>query len=708
MKIHIDFETYSELSVTQVGSWAYSKHPSTDGLCMSWRTDDDHGFWINENRPGPIIDPATKEPKLNLRVLFNRASLLRLFNLIEDRRNTVHAHNVFFEKCIWWHIFQVKHGWPAIDIKQWRCTAAKAAACAIPRALEDAGPALRLPIIKDSEGHKVMLKLTRKGKGTFEEWETLYKYCEQDTLAEQCLDEALPDLPPKELRVWQVDQDMNARGIPVDVEGAKKAIHMIKNWTGQLNEEISTLTNGNVTAATQRDRLKAWMEDYQGIRLANTKAENLDYLLSINYFDKRPKAKRAVEILRSLGKSSTAKYETIVERAHDGVLHDTSMYHGGTTGRFTAKGFQHQNLVRGGLKDMELAWATIHKHYDDPETIELFYGDVMKFLSHAVRGVIRAEDGTKLYCGDFSAVETCVIFWLAGEERGLEILRNPLLDIYLDMASDIYGRLITKEDAKSKEGDDARQLGKRAILGLGFGMGFIKYLMTCHTYKMYFDKKLIDSILSQEEQLRISKDLTGEFWWPRIEAMGFGMDDLPELTFSKFIVDRYRTKYQAVVQLWEDTEDAMKEAIRQPEKVFSAGKCKWKYSKNFKHGIEFLMCQLPSTRVLYYPFPLLTRDGVTFMGVDGETHQWRREGIYGGKAVENETQAVARDALVDSMDRTDRHAYYDLRMTVHDELAAQSARGDVKEFNELISVVPSWAPGLPLAAKSWAGVRYRK
>lgn len=694
MIIWIDFETYSELDLNEVGPWVYSRHHSTEILCLSWRTLEESGIWVSETRPDSVTD------YLPLRRLFNAPALKRLFALILDRSNLVEAHNAFFEKCIWWNIGQDQFFWPSIAETQWRCSAAKAAACALPRSLEDAGRALSLNAIKNMAGHRVMLKLSKPIKPTGrkkiirphpkEDWETLYSYCEDDTKAEQALSTSLPDLTPRELRIWQMDQRVNLRGIPCDVIGAQHAVNLATQWTDALSEELAIITEGRADRATQKQRVLAWLQD-QGVLIENMQGNTLDALAP-----KLPdgNAKRVVEIMRSIGHSSIAKYQTLVASSSGGRLHDTLMYSGAVpTGRWTAKRFQPQNLPRADMREMEFAWSLIHS--GDLEMIRLLYGDPMTFLSHAIRGVIRASKG-KLFSGDYSAVETRVLFWLAQEFLGLAIFLAGE-DIYLDMAQSIYGRPVTKAD------DDARQLGKRAILGLGFGMGYIKFLITCRTYKMKFSVEFIRAVVPREDLVRIATWIK-EKDWHRCATAGLTRADLPELTLMKFIVDRYRTRYsETVCKLWRDMENAAKAAVQHPNKMFVAGRCGWSYD-----GSRFLTAELPSRRRLYYPFPELDDDGLTHMGVDAKTTQWVRERTYGGKLTENAVQAVARDLLADAMVRLERAPNYDLVLSVHDEAIAESDNGTVDEFTGIISEVPEWAYGLPVKADSWSAVRYRK
>ncbi len=713
MIVHIDFETHSELDLLKVGAWVYSRHPSTRILCLSWRTTDAHGIWVSENIPADHVP---------LQRLFNKPALDRLFKLIATPGTLVEAHNVFFEKCIWWNIAEAQMFWPSIQMDQWRCSAAKAATCGLPRALGDAGRAMHLDVTKDESARRVMLKLSRTAKGTKEEWDTLYKYCENDTAAEQALSEALPDLSPDELEMWQIDQEMNLRGIPCDTAGAQKAITILSAWTTALNEELSKITDGRVTKATQRQCLLPWMQE-NGAAIYDTQADTIDALLK--HGDALlPQVRRAAEILQGIGRSSTAKYITLVVSSENDVMRDTQMYHGAGTGRWTARRFQPHNIPRGNIKAMDFAWQLVHEVAI--EDIQLLFGDIMKFLSHAIRGVIRAEDGYLLYCGDYAAIETRVLFWIANELSALAVLSRPDGDMYLELASDIYGRKVTKKE------EQARQLGKQATLGLGFRMGYVKFLLTCRKYKIKFTLKQIAEIVPPQQHAEIAQWIS-EKDWGRCQAAGMTLDDLPELTLMKFVVDRYRLKFKDTVgKLWEEVENAAKAAVQMPGRRFWAGKCVWEMWK------EFLRVRLPSGRFLYYPFPELEEksDGyrpkdcvlkeivdrrlvklpfsglnrfeLSYMGEDSQTRQWVRERTYSGKITENIVQATARDVMCDGIRRNKKAGIYELLMLVHDEIVTQSKRGNLEEFNAVISVAPEWAPTLPMKAESWCGVRYKK
>lgn len=746
--VWIDFEAYSELDITEVGAIPYAQHSSTERLCMSWRTDTESGFWVSEDIPnGP-------EEFVPLHRLFNTASLNRLFKILSNPAVLVEAHNVMVERTLWnWHgVFF--DDWPEIAFERWRCSAAKAAACALPRGLGDLGRALGLDIVKDEEtGSRLMSKLTRPGKdgkrqrATKEEWEDFYRYCEQDTAAERAASKAIPDLSPMELRVWQMDQRTNMRGFRVDVEGARHAIRIAEAWTDEKNGELRTIcassANGEepkkqtVERATQRDRLKAWLGS-QGVYMPNMKANTID--AAVLQAPPGP-AKDALVILRSIGRSSISKYTKLEECQRGGRLFDMMKYHGAATGRWTAEKFQPHNTPRGKIKDMPAAFHDIKTL--TIEEIKKKHGDPMTLLSHAVRGVIIPDDDWMLHCGDYSAIETRVNFWFAGELEGLAMFARGE-DVYCDMASTIYARLITKLMADAnKEDAEARQLGKQAILGLGFQMSYVKFLITCRVYKMKFSAEVIRKIVPRDEIIRLKAEITKEYEWDRCANMGMTPADIPELILMRFVMERYRERYaKTVVALWAAIEEAAKLAVKNPGKAYTAGKigkvkfyCKQsggftrKWDKTIEKvdgfGIKgdfvtkpmaFLCAELPSGRRLFYPDPEIEetknrsgtiRETLSFMGVHSTTKQWVREDTYGGKLTNNVVQGTARDYMAEAKVRTESSPFQ-LLLSIHDEVITQAKVVDVPAFNNLISEAPVWAVGLPVKADCWAGTRYYK
>jgi DNA polymerase len=291
----------------------------------------------------------------------------------------------------------------------------------------------------------------------------------------------------------------------------------------------------------------------------------------------------------------------------------------------------------------------------------------MDALSQGLRGAIIAGPGAQLYVADYSAIEARVVMWLAGQEDALDIFRRGE-DIYLDMATTIYHRVCTKSDAQE------RQLGKATILGCGFQMGASRFVDTAALYGITIDED-----------------------------------------FSKGVVDAYRNKYPKVKTLWYDMEQTAVDALHRDNEGIpvECGKVEWLLDG------RFLYCVLPSGRRLAYPNPQLTprktpwgetRMQLSFMGVDMHTHQWTRQSTYGGKLVENVTQAVARDVLAEALTRLEATGRYRPVLSVHDEIIAESSskQSSVAAYEAIVTKNPGWADGLPIAAEAWHGTRYRK
>ena len=319
MKLFLDFETRSVADLKKTGTWRYAEDPSTDVLCLAYAFDDKPVvLWPKWRYQDESAEIASDCFELKQAVLSGAE---------------LHAHNAFFERAIWENIMVKKYGWPPVKHKQWRCTAARAAALALPRSLESCANALGLPIRKDQAGKRVMMKLCKPKwdkDGEFYTWhenpddlQTLYKYCMNDVEVERALDTRLKELSENELKVWQLDQKINERGILVDTTLVEKAKKVIEVYTTDLTFELQTITNGEVETATQRDRMIAWLNKNSGEFKTLTKADVKDALkVKTLYKDLR----RVLEIRQELSKTSTAKYKAITDAVcSDGRLRDLLM-----------------------------------------------------------------------------------------------------------------------------------------------------------------------------------------------------------------------------------------------------------------------------------------------------------------------------------------------------------------------------------------------
>lgn len=757
----VDFETRSACDILTQGAWKYSLHPSTELMCLyvklpGWP---EARGWV----PRKEFSWGVQEER-------GRDVLMALFDWIAGG-GLIEAHNVFFERAIWLNVCRAL-GWPEVPEAQWMCSAAKACMYSIPRSLGMACSALQLPIQKDGEGRKAMLKLCKPRKprkaelealrqlelaredldcareteleeslrqsgysgGYFwhdgpEDLEVLYRYCGTDVDSEHGLSEALPDLPDHELRIWRMDQAMNLRGVLSDVKLAKAALRLVDRVAAQMNRELATITGIEDLRASQRATVKGWLAD-QGVALPDTTGKTLDDWAAKEDFRRdKPHCHRVIVIMREVNRTSTAKYEAVIQMAAaDGRIRDLMMYHGANTGRWSGKGLQPHNFPRGSIKDMDLAVEVLMT--EDVELIRLLYGEVIETLSGALRGVLVASEGREFMVADYAAIEARVIAWLAHADQALEVFRSGKC-IYMDMATDIYGYPVTD---KKKQADE-RQMGKQAILGLGFGMGFVTFLLTCRKYGIEFTKDQARRIVGPRWTELV--DYMERYFFPerfadeagmtaarkngatrrrRIDKAGLVLADvIHELVLMKHIVDAYRKKYPMIVQMWEDVEQAAVAAIRAPGRRVESklGRCA------FVVEGRFLKCYLPSGRALHYCDPKIAmrktpwgddKPVILFMGVNPLTKQWSVQDTYGGKLVENITQAVARDLMAEAMVAADESDLYEVILSVHDELIAEvdEGLGSVEEFEELMSRTPRWADGCPVAAEGWRGKRYRK
>jgi len=699
--------------------------------------------------------------------------LIELFLWVKDG-NYVEAHNAWFERGIWYNIMQAKHQWPEIPADRWMCSAAKAAAHSLPRALDDVGDALHLEVRKDDIGHKLIQRLciprkSRKadriawarqhapcqvceGVGKMpkfrkdgsrakkdgrcpacagdgfeagvavpempllwnedkDEYQVFFDYCRQDVLAEEAVSNRLGDLNPVEQEIYLLDQTMNERGYHLDKDAIDAAFDLIDVECADLNLELKALTEGRVEKATQRQKMMDWFEQ-EGLELEDTQKETIDELLNCSLEStyeshplRNPKIRRGLELMKVLGRSSTAKYVKMRDwYCPDGRAHGGLLYHGASTGRWSGQGVQPHNFVKGKVPDMELAWATLKSR--DRELIAKLtdskgkpLGTVMDVLAQALRGAITATPGKMLYVADYAAIEARVVLWLAEDYDALDVFKQGK-DIYCEMASTIYKRLINK-----KEHPDERQLGKVAILGLGFQMGAAKFVDSAAGYGI----KLL-----QDHWCAECGEPTGLHWKQDDdhEFVFLPADNPDEITAAK-VVKAYREKFWRVKNMWRDQEDAAIAATLYSDGAeYPAGRVSW-FTDN-----GFLYCKLPSGRCLGYPEPRVEKHmtswgqekaTLTFMGVNPLNRQWQRQKTYGGSLVENITQAVARDLMAEAVMRCEQSGKWEPVLTVHDELIAEGPAGlDVKEFEHLMAATPPWAAECPVDAEGWSGFRYRK
>ena len=656
MRVHIDFETRSEVDIWKAGAWIYSAHPSTKVQCIAFARENEEVLLIPKDEVA----------------MSNRMTMLEV--LVHDPTVIFVAHNAFFERSIWLNIMTKKLGWEPIPLRRWRCTQAKALAYGLPKGLEKSANALGAEQRKDKTGRQIMLRMckplpNKKGEIIYDEdpehYKTLYEYCRQDVRVERDLDTALPDLSDAEQEIWFYDQLINTRGVQVDMPTVKKFIDILEAKTNSLNKELVALTAGAITKGTQVASM---------LKFLNAGGANMTSLNKQSVADAIKEGlltKDQIQILRlrqQLGKSSLAKYAKLVAAVDDqGVLRDSYVYHGASTGRWGGKLVQLQNLPKNKAEvDTDVAIDTLATH--GYPAVEMIYpGNLMEVLSSCIRGLFVPASGKEMYVVDYGAIEARIVMWLSGETQGLKEFeatdRGTDEDIYVKMAQRIYNNSnLTKANNPGE-----RQLGKQAILGCGYGMGAPKFQATCAGYG-----------------IQISE---------------------PD---AKRIVDLYRSTYFNVKNYWTDMERTVLNAYQNPGKPQDLGNVRWIYIKER----DAVFCKLPSGRILTYLEPKMVENkfgGMSLSFMTEVTSQWVRRDTYGGLLVENITQAVARDIMAYRMPALEATGF-PILMHTHDEIVSERASGEAR-LQEMITImckVPIWAVGCPIVAEGFLCQRYKK
>ena len=639
----IDIETYSEVDLPKCGVYAYAEHPSFEILLFAYAFDDE------ETR---VVDLKCGEP-LPTRVL----------DALTNPAITKAAFNAAFERtCIGRYLGK------RLDAAQWQCTAVQSAMLALPLSLEGVGEVLGIGRKKLKEGGDLVryFSLPRKptkanGQRTRnlpehapEKWQRFKEYCVRDVDAEREIRSRLRDypIPAKEQSLYQLDQEINDRGILVDPVLVARAIEcdgQYREKTTRRAYELTGLANPNSPA-----QLKDWLEG-QGIKADTLDKKAVRALLPGAEGD-------ALEVLKLrllMAKTSVKKYEAIRRSVcPDGRVHGLLQFYGANrTGRWAGRLVQIQNLPQNHIPDLALARELVKAgRYED---IEALYDSTPGVLSELVRTAFVPRPGCRFIVADFSAIEARVVAWLAGEQWRLEVFDGGG-DIYCASASKMFHVPVEKHGQNSR----LRQKGKIAELALGYG-GAAGALTAM-----------------------------GEL------EMGLTEEELPSL------VRQWRQANPHIIRLWAQVENAAMLAVKEKTRV-RLGRLVFQYQS----GMLFIA--LPSGRKLCYVKPRIQTnrfggEGLTYEGV-GESKKWTRIETFGGKLTENIVQAAARDLLAGAMLRL-RDAGFEIVMHVHDEavLEVPVGQSSVKEVCTLMAEAPAWADGLPLRADGYECEFYKK
>lgn len=335
------------------------------------------------------------------------------------------------------------------------------------------------------------------------------------------------------------------------------------------------------------------------------------------------------------------------------------------------------------------------------DALDLAYEHPSEFLSECLRGVIVASPGKRLCVADYSNVEGRVLAWLAGEEWKLQAFREFDAGRGHDLYKLTYGRTFGVDPEKVTK--ELRQIGKVEELALGYGGG-------AGAFAQFADKFGIDFTHMSELVRRTAdpeaySDSENMWDWAVEKKITAGLSHDVWVACNT-IKQSWRNANAQIVAFWSACETAVRSAIEIPNKSFAIRP--GLYAKRYAN---WLLLRLPSGRFLVYPSPRAPEGGdITYMGNNQQKRKFERLKTWGGKIVENITQAVACDLLFEAGLRLEQ-AGYEIVLSVHDEYICEIPDDETRnhrQMEELMSALPSWAEGLPLVAAGFETYRYRK
>lgn len=726
MDLVLDFETRSECNLKQHGMFVYWNHSTTIPFCLSLKVNDERPVYWVDNYFQSKFNPAN--------IPNQQIDFLQVQNLIKKADRLI-AQNSMFE-YLGLNIYMINnYGFQKTPLEKFYDTMAQLGYHALPLNLEQGGMALNLPIQKDGKGYATMMKLTKPRKPrkaeretnplweskTYwheesEDIETIIRYCNNDVDTERLVERSLAPLPEKERRIWLMNERINLRGVPIDTESVSAIVSGVNTYEEKYRARFKKIVkkypfpDGKLLSSPlYHVGVKNWVIQETGFKLTSIDKDATAALLKRE--DLPDHVKEVLEIRSQLSKSSVSKLTAFLDRADtDGRVRGAFVYHGSTTGRFASWKPQLHNQVRTCYKPEQYEKVVELYKKGLPEAVELLYDQIYTSASKCTRGSIATTNGkTEFFCTDFSSIEGRGLAYLAKEEWVLEAYRRDE-DMYKYAAAELFGCAYAEIGDESKE----RQVGKVQELFLGYNGGIGAFASGAKTYNIDLET-LPPLILPRATQ----NELEGDYGAKALAKMYISRNP-DEMSFEAAVAcdvikRKWREARPMVKQFWKSIDYCAKEAVKNPGQIFEY------------HGIKyvvhnkFLMCMLPSGRILHYFMPRLSSQEtlwgqsqiITYMGVrvvEGKSgRQWTRLPLIITTLIENVVQAFCRDILCDAMLRHEA-AGFPLIMHVHDEDMAEVPKGkfSFEEFNRLAEIVPSYALGMPINAKGWVGRRYRK
>ncbi len=650
--LNIDIETYSPNDIS-FGVYKYSESEEFEILLFSYAYD------FGEVH---VVDLASGETIPDEVVLdLKRDEVIK------------HAYNAQFEiTCL------NRAGYQTF-VEQWRCTMIHGAYLGYPMGLAKLGKALGLPQdkMKDKAGaaliryFSVPCKPTKKNGGRTrnlpkhdpDKWEAYISYNKQDVVTEMECYRRLSAFPvPEEVeKQWQIDIRMNATGVGIDRQLVEGALTIDEENKKALLEEAYELTG--LSNPNSRNQLLDWLNSNTNLELERLTKDSVAAAMT----DADDLAKKVLTIRKKLAKSSVSKYEMMASATgNDGRLRGTLQFYGANrTGRWAGRLLQVQNLPRNYITNLDIARDLVKA--SNRVGLGLLFGDVSDTLSQLIRTAIVAKDGYTLCVADFSAIEARVIAWLSGETWRQKVFAEGG-DIYCASASSMFGVPVVKHGVNGH----LRQKGKVAELALGYqgGVNALKAMGA------------LDMGLTEEE--------------------------LPN------IVELWRQASPKIKELWYTVEKAAVYTVTTGNPMTIDRGITFRLEVDPFYGYRYMTIELPSGRKLFYPDPHIKLNNFDKEAVHFKTqlnNAWVTESTYGGKLVENITQAVARDCLALTLTRLSGNGLPAI-MHIHDEAVIEVPKDEADEYLDIVEktfALPiPWAEGLVLTAAGFTNDYYMK
>ncbi len=646
--IGIDIETFSSVDLAKCGVYKYAESPDFEILLFGYAVDGGDvrvvDLTCGERIPGEILDALTDDSviKWAFNSNFERVCLSRFL-----------ADN------------GVSFGSRYLNPSSWRCSMVWSATLGLPRSLEGVGAVLGLDKQKLTEGKELIKYFCvpcaptaanggRTRNHPFhapDKWARFKAYNLRDVETEEAIRRRLSGFPVPD-DIWEeyvIDQEINDRGVAVDMELVRQAIRMDERSHGELTEKMSELTDlENPNSVAQ---MKQWLSE-NGLTVDSLGKKEVAEMLKST----PPELQKVLTLRQQLAKSSVKKY-TAMQNAvcADGRIRGMFQFYGANrTGRYAGRIVQLQNLPQNHLPELARARALVRS--GDYAAVEAVYGEVPDTLSQLIRTALVPKPGRRFIVADFSAIEARVIAWLAGERWRQDVFESGG-DIYCASASQMFKVPVEKHGVNGH----LRQKGKIAELALGYGGS------------------------------------TGA-----LKAMGALEMGLPEEELQP-LVNAWRQSNPNIVRFWWDVDRCVKMAVKYKAVVTLRNLV-------FQSKSGMLFITLPSGRKLAYVKPRFGEnrfggESITYEGV-GSTKKWERIESYGPKFVENIVQGTARDILCFAM-QTLRNK--DIVAHVHDELIIEADESvSLEAVCEQMSRTPPWAEGLLLRADGYVCNFYQK